>query len=103
MSLVQGDMHNHWMTILKQLNQAIDGIQSTDLIKKQRLAYSDFNDALYSAIKMFGTSGETIYYQFCPMAKDGDGAYWLSSKVDIKNPYYGDAMLECGENKEILK
>jgi len=103
MSLVKGEMHNHWMASFKVLNETLDKISATKDIKMQRLAYADFNDALYSAIKMFGTSGETIYYQFCPMARDNKGAYWLSTVKDIKNPYYGDAMLTCGENKEVLE
>lgn len=103
MSLVKGEMHNHWMASLKVLNETLDKMSATKDIKMQRLAYADFNDALYSAIKMFGTSGETIYYQFCPMARDNEGAYWLSAVKDIKNPYFGDAMLTCGENKEVIK
>ncbi|MDW3212154.1 MAG: efflux RND transporter periplasmic adaptor subunit [Reichenbachiella sp.] len=103
MSLVKGEMHNHWMSGLKTLTESLDKIESSKDIKKQRLAYADFNDALYSAIKMFGTVGETIYYQFCPMARDNEGAYWLSSVEEIKNPYFGDAMLTCGENKEVIK
>ena len=52
---------------------------------------------------MFGTTGETIYYQYCPMARDNKGAYWLSAVEEIKNPYFGDAMLTCGENKAVIK
>jgi Cu(I)/Ag(I) efflux system membrane fusion protein len=31
------------------------------------------------------------------------GAYWLSESADIRNPYYGEAMLTCGETKETMK
>jgi Cu(I)/Ag(I) efflux system membrane fusion protein len=103
MSLVKGDMHNHWMAILKTLTESLNRMKKSGEIKQQRLAYAAFNDALYSAIKMFGTMGETIYYQFCPMAKNGSGAYWLSATKEIKNPYYGDAMLTCGETKEVIR
>ena len=103
MSLVSGEMHNNWMNILKQLRESLDKIEASTDIEEQRLSFADFNDALYSAIKMFGTSGETIYYQYCPMARNGNGAYWLSAVNEIKNPYYGDAMLTCGENKEVIK
>lgn len=37
-----------------------------------------------------------VFVQYCPMALD-DGALWLSTSKDIRNPYYGDRMLECGE------
>ena len=103
MSLVKGEMHNHWMASLKKLNETLDEIHQSSDIEKQRLAFADLSDALYGAIKMFGTSGETIYYQYCPMARDNEGAFWLSAVEDIKNPYFGDAMLSCGENKEVIR
>jgi len=102
MSLVKGDMHNHWMTTVKSLNESLSRMKKSGDMEQQRLAYADFSDALYSAIKMFGTMGEPIYYQFCPMARNGAGAYWLSATREIKNPYYGDAMLTCGETKEVI-
>jgi Cu(I)/Ag(I) efflux system membrane fusion protein len=37
------------------------------------------------------------------MAFDNKGAYWLSETEEIRNPYFGDVMLGCGETKEILK
>jgi Cu(I)/Ag(I) efflux system membrane fusion protein len=103
MSLVKGEMHNQWMNSLKTLKTTLGNIESGSDIEKQRLAFADFSDALYSAIKMFGTTGETIYYQYCPMARDNKGAYWLSAVEEIKNPYFGDAMLTCGENKAVIK
>lgn len=103
MSLVKGDMHDQWMNSLKTLKTTLGNIESGNVIEKQRLAFADFNDALYSAIKMFGVVNETVYYQFCPMARNGKGAFWLSGTKEIKNPFYGDAMLTCGENKEVIK
>ncbi|HHL52195.1 MAG TPA: DUF3347 domain-containing protein, partial [Flammeovirgaceae bacterium] len=55
------------------------------------------------SLKMFQVEGLNIYYQFCPMARDGAGANWLSRDKDIRNPYFGEAMLTCGETKETLK
>ena len=57
---------------------------------------------LLTAIKTFGLKGKTIYYQFCPMANDVKGAYWLSESITIRNPYFGEKMIDCGENKETL-
>src|SRR5690554_2546135 len=41
-------------------------------------------------------SENTLYEQFCPMYEDDVGA-WLSMKKEIRNPYFGDKMLKCGE------
>jgi len=37
-----------------------------------------------------------LYVQHCPMANNDNGANWLSMEEEIRNPYYGDAMLTCG-------
>ena len=41
--------------------------------------------------------GEKVYYQYCPMAFNNKGAYWLSNQSVIRNPYFGNEMLECGK------
>lgn len=43
-----------------------------------------------------------VYVQFCPMANNDDGARWLSTEKEIRNPYYGDMMLTCGEVEKEL-
>jgi membrane fusion protein, copper/silver efflux system len=86
MRLVKVEMHSHWMTSAKALAESLNRIEVSKDIEQQRLAYADFIDALYGAIKMFGTVGETIYYQFCPMARNGEGAYWLVQTKKSKIP-----------------
>ena len=103
MALLKGDAHMKWMDQLEVLNSTISAISKTDDIEKQRQAYIQFNLAFYESIKMFGLDNTTAYFQYCPMANDDKGAYWLSSKKDILNPYFGDAMLTCGETKETIK
>lgn len=100
--LDKGEIYNRWTASLASLNQPLRQIKASGDIEPQRLAFADFSEALYSTIKTFGNSGEPIYYQFCPMARNDKGAYWLSSIQEIKNPYFGDSMLTCGETKEII-
>lgn len=38
-----------------------------------------------------------LYIQYCPMADDNKGAYWISGTKNIKNPYMGTKMISCGE------
>ena len=45
----------------------------------------------------FNPLSTPIYVQRCPMADSNKGADWLSKKKEIKNPYFGSAMLKCGE------
>lgn len=103
MKLLTGEAMGQWMGLSVNLNNQIKQITSSDDLDTQRKAFSIFNDSFYKAVKTFGLMGKTVYYQFCPMFNNSKGAYWLSEIKDLRNPYYGDAMLTCGETKETLK
>lgn len=75
-------------------------IASSSDIKMQRGELDNLTSAVEMLIKSSGLKSGKIFKQFCPMAQNGDGAYWLASETAINNPYYGDEMLECGEVKE---
>ena len=62
-------------------------------INKQRASFANLSDNMSSLAKLVKLSSEPIYQVYCPMKK----ANWLSSEKDIKNPYYGSAMLTCGK------
>ncbi len=61
------------------------------------------SEATFSLTKAFGANEETLYYQHCPMANNNQGAYWLSSNKEIRNPYFGEKMLNCGSTEEVLQ
>ena len=103
MKLVTGAAHHDWMTYLGGMQKSLQEIGASADIETQRLAFSNLSSDLYKAIKAFGLSGETAYYEFCPMAFDNKGAYWLAKEEKIKNPYFGDKMLTCGSVEEKLQ
>jgi len=37
------------------------------------------------------------------MADNNNGAFWLSLEKEIRNPYYGEAMLKCGEVSQTIE
>ena len=44
----------------------------------------------------------SFFKQYCPMAFNNTGGYWLSNSKEIRNPYFGSKMLKCGRiDKEI--
>ena len=102
MSLLKGEAHMEWMTQLNKLNERIKQITASKNISDQRGFFAEFNETFYSSLKAFGLAQGTIYYQYCPMANGDAGAYWFSNEKEITNPYFGDAMLRCGETKETL-
>jgi hypothetical protein len=77
-------------------------VSGSEDVKEQRIAFEDVSkimEVLVSGNKI--TSG-AIYKQYCPMAFNGKGAYWLSNSNEVRNPYFGDQMLKCGlVDKEI--
>ncbi|MEK6781130.1 MAG: efflux RND transporter periplasmic adaptor subunit [Bacteroidota bacterium] len=103
MSLLKGDAHMKWMEQLKSMEESVKLIQVSSDIDIQRASFSQLTSALYASIKTFGVKGLHAYYQYCPMAFDSKGAYWISREEQISNPYFGEQMLRCGETKETLK
>lgn len=103
MNLLQGEAHINWMDKLKEMQRASTAIQNENEVEKQRALFSDLTTALYESFKAYKTENLNAYYQFCPMAFDNKGAYWISREEEISNPYFGEQMLRCGETKENLK
>lgn len=75
---------------------------STDL-SEQRTTFTALSNDVITLFKQSEISSGSIYVQYCPMANEGEGGYWLSSQEEIMNPYYGDEMLHCGEVKETIE
>ncbi len=94
--------HNHWMSIEKEIHTAATAISKTSKITIQRNHFKHLSSHLTNAIEVFGVN-EKVYHQFCPMADNNKGAYWLSKEEKVINPYFGDAMLTCGEVKQVIE
>ena len=71
-------------------------------IEAQRAAYSGMSKDMIELIKKEGLSGGELYVAFCPMAFNDKGAAWISTSKEIRNPYFGEKMLTCGEVKETI-
>lgn len=102
MTLVKGEAHENWMTLSKEIKASSTAISETSDLKNQRKYFRDLSLDFIKAVQMFGVD-EKVYVEFCPMADSNEGAYWLSQEEKVINPYFGDAMLTCGEVKEIIE
>jgi len=100
--LKEKEVHNHWMSVEKEIKNATTSISNTSKLKEQRNHFKHLSSHLANAIEIFGID-ENVYHQFCPMADNNKGAYWLSKEEKVINPYYGEAMLTCGEIKQVIK
>ena len=103
MKLLTGPAHNDWMAYVAPMESALATIEASSNIEEQRKSFSTLSDNFYKSAKAFGLGGKEAFYEYCPMAFNNEGAYWLSDQEKIRNPYFGDKMLTCGEVKEKLK
>ncbi|MCC5855759.1 MAG: efflux RND transporter periplasmic adaptor subunit [Idiomarina sp.] len=55
------------------------------------------------ALARDGVHEGLVYLAFCPMARGGDGAYWLQPDDQLLNPYFGSRMLRCGSIREAME
>lgn len=77
-------------------------IMAAEDIEAQRAAFEELTAPMEALLAGELESGE-LYKQFCPMAFNNKGAYWLSQEKAIKNPFFGDRMLSCGKVTETLR
>lgn len=69
-------------------------------LDEQRKQFREMSNSIYEFAKEFET-GKILYHEYCPMYEGG--SLWLSDNKEIKNPFYGDKMMECGTVKEIIQ
>tara|TARA_B110000305_G_C19443097_1_gene643138 strand:- start:654 stop:2432 length:1779 start_codon:yes stop_codon:yes gene_type:complete len=100
--LIDKKAHNHWMLLEKEIKRAATLISNTSGIKEQKNYFKHLSTYMANAIQLYGVN-EKVYYQFCPMGDNNKGAYWLSKEEKVINPYFGDAMLTCGEVKQVIE
>jgi len=94
--------HNHWMSLEGEIKSSATSISETSDIKAQRDHFKYLSSHLINAVQLFGVN-EKVYVEFCPMADNNNGAYWLSKEEKVINPYFGSAMLTCGEVKQVIE
>lgn len=102
MKLIKDAGHDHWMSLEKEIRSSTTDISKTKDIDKQRNYFKQLSSHLIKAIQLFGVN-EKVYVEFCPMADNNNGAYWLSKKKKVINPYFGEAMLTCGVIKQVIE
>lgn len=81
---------------------ASDSLSLSSDIEMQRSAFQIISDNLYVYLKENGY-GRELYHQRCPMAFNNRGAFWLSEKEEIENPYLPETMLKCGQVVDVLE
>jgi hypothetical protein len=105
-SLKSFDMSSYNASQQKELKDIVtDAIEHAEHIGKsdmdhQREHFKMLSKDMMDMVAITGTDA-TLYQQFCPMYDKGSA--WLSMEKDIKNPYYGSKMMNCGKVQKEIK
>lgn len=87
---------------MQSISADAKGLVGEKDLEAKRKSFQTISDNLYNLMRTVRYDRQVSYYQYCPMAFNNQGAYWLSKQSEIRNPYFGDKMLDCGETKETL-
>jgi len=102
MSLFTGESHTVWMGLSSDLKNTLQHVQHFKNLGEVRKSFHQLSDIMIRLEITFDANDKTLYVMHCTMANNNKGADWFSTSKEIKNPYYGQAMLTCGEvTKEI--
>jgi len=102
MKLLAGEAHMLWMKHLKSLQPAVDQLLKANDIKARRKAFALLSEAVAETAAAFGGEAKPLFQLRCPMAFDNRGATWLQTDKDVRNPYFGQQMLKCGEVVKVI-
>lgn len=87
----------------KEAAQYADRISGTAQLEEQRQFFFFLNNNFIKMAEQQPILSGELYVQYCPMANNNQGAYWISLEEEIRNPYLPENMLTCGEVKSIIK
>lgn len=99
MSTLAPPVHTTFMSVKDKLAMDARHISEVTNISHQREHFAALSSNMIVLAKATPLSGQPVYEEYCPMKK----ASWLSSEAEIKNPYFGSAMLTCGKVTATLK
>lgn len=98
MKALSAGEHKAFIPLQDKLSFDARHISEVKTISHQREHFASLSLNMYALAKAAKLSNQAIYEDYCPMKK----AYWLSNEAAIKNPYFGNEMLTCGQVKETL-
>jgi Cu(I)/Ag(I) efflux system membrane fusion protein len=86
------------VTINSPLEQFADTLRDREDLRAARRDFEPFSTALADAVREQRlASREGLHVFQCPMAPVLGTGRWLGRTADLKNPFFGSAMLTCGE------
>lgn len=102
-SSLEGEGKEAWEQHASLYKNKLNEMQHVQSLEEKRSYFSHISEIVYCTVKSFDLKEDMeLYATYCPMAFDGKGAYWIAETDQIRNPYFGEKMMKCGEVKEEL-
>ncbi|MDO9260495.1 MAG: DUF3347 domain-containing protein [Flavobacteriaceae bacterium] len=95
MTQLNDAQHKEYMEIAETAKEHAEHIIKSD-INHQREHFEFLSTDINDLITLVGTN-KTLYQVFCPMYNNNKGGIWLSEIKEIKNPFFGSKMIDCGK------
>lgn len=103
---IQGDSSGDIKATARSFASTISGsAQNTAAegsLSAKRKEFELIAEALWNLTRTVKYDGQKLFWHYCPMAFNNRGAYWLSDNRQVRNPYFGHEMLECGSVQDSL-
>lgn len=91
-----------WTTTSQALVEAANELASRNDLNARRRAFAPVSEALRTLVSRVALPAGVVQV-YCPMAFDDRGARWLQRDEVVANPYFGSAMLRCGEVQAVFE
>jgi hypothetical protein len=81
----------------KSISAAADSLGAAPTLAAARTAFGELSEAVIAyAERTKVNPGADVNTMYCPMMKKS----WMQKGEQVRNPYYGKAMPDCGEKKK---
>ena len=100
-SSLDDDLRSLWKQaadhIIFAAHDAVDARKRDEV----RRNFAELSDSIVMLLKTFGQALPDAVYQYhCPLAVEAKGGDWLQPDQEVRNPYFGPALIGCGEQVE---
>lgn len=100
-SALEGDARGAWDRERENLRVAVDRMTEADGIEPLRAGFALMSEEMPVLFEAYRPQvASPVYRMHCPMAFDGRGAAWLQATEEVRNPYFGSAMIRCATEVE---
>lgn len=90
-----------WLGIARIIRTETDNLLGEDEIENQHIYFNRISNAVIQIADSFNPVEYPLYHQQCD-PESGRELVWLSRDEEIRNPYQGEGMENCGETIQVF-